>query len=438
MNIKREEILPGVFLNHLQSEKFKTSCLSLSLLSQLSRETASMNALIPAVLRRGTVSCPDMESISARLDNLYGTVIEPSVRRVGEVQAVGFVSSFPESAYLPGREDILREVCGFLSEMLLSPLTRGGLFLPAYVDSEKEKLIDIINGLINEKRSYALTRCVQEMCCFEPMSVGRWGSVDDCMAINYKKLTRQYRSLLLTSPVEIFYCGRESFGKVSKCLEDAFCTLPRGEIDYDIGTEIRLNSVEEGPRYYEEELDVTQGKLVIGFRLGDCMMEPDLAAMYVFNAVYGSGVTSKLFMNVREKLSLCYYAASMLDWHKGLLLVSSGIEFSNLDAAKDEIMHQLDEVKNGNITEEELAYAKAGIKSDFKALLDSQMEMESFSFANIIEGSDASPEELSALVDEVSFGDVVSIANSLECDMIYFLKGPETGCTDVEAAENDD
>ena len=423
MDRTRIEIMPGVWLNHTRSDKFKTSLMSISLLSQLCRENASMNALIPFVLRRGTRKYPDMEKLSCRLDELYGSAVEPFVRRIGEIQAVGFVASFPERSYLPDGANTLEGTCELLSELLLSPCTRGGLFLPQYVESERDKLIDIINSRINEKRGYALTRCIEEMCCFEDYSVGRYGSADDCRSINYKKLTKHYHSLLQSSPIEIFYCGRESCETVAEQLKESLCTLPRGEIDYDIGTDVRMNSVEENARYYEEKLDVTQGKLVIGFRLGDYMEDPSRAALQVFNAVYGSGVTSKLFMNVREKLSLCYYASSMVDTRKGLLLVSSGIEFDKFEEAKAEIMHQLDEIKAGNITDDELKYAKTGLISDCAALLDSQGEIETYTIGRVLDGDDCTPEEYAEQIEAVDKEEIIKIANSVECDMVYFLKG---------------
>ena len=271
MEITRTEIMPGVWLSHLRTDKFKSACLSLNLLSQLSRETASMNALIPFVLRRGATGYEDMEKISARLDELYGTAIEPVVRRIGEIQCVGFFASIPEGDFLPGKENVLRPACDLLGRLLLAPATRGGLLLPQYVDSEKEKLLDIIRSRINDKRSYSVTRCIEEMCCYEDFAVGRFGSETEAENINYKKLTRQYRSLLQSSPIEIFYCGRSSKKELVSCLRDVLSTLPRGEIDYDIGTDVRMNALEEKPRTVTEELDVTQGKLVIGYRLGECM-----------------------------------------------------------------------------------------------------------------------------------------------------------------------
>ncbi len=434
MQITRTEILPGVWLSHLRSDKFKTACLSLSLLTQLTRDTAAMNALIPYVLRRGTRSYGDMEALSARLDELYGSAIEPVVRRIGEIQCVGFYASIPEESFLPGQQNVLRDAANLLGELLLSPTTRGGLLLPQYVDSEREKMLETIRSRINEKRGYALFRCLEEMCCCEDFAVGRLGGEDECESIHYKKLTRQYHTLLQSSPIELFYCGRAGEKQVAAILRDALSTLPRGELDYDIGTDVRMNALEAEPRHVEEALDVTQGKLVIGWRLGECMEEPDLAALYVFNAVFGGGSTSKLFMNVREKRQLCYYAGSLVDTHKGLLLVSSGVEFSDRDAAEEEIFAQLDAMKRGEITDEELNAARAGVASDLRSLVDSQGELEGFYLAQALDGPECSPLELAELCEAVSREDVAAIARSVDCDMIYFLTGSgEAG----EEAEDD-
>lgn len=437
MDISREEILPGVELTCLRSDKFKTACLSLSLLTQLKRETASMNALIPLVLRRGTTQYPDMEALSKKLDELYGTAIEPVVRRIGEIQCIGFYASIPETDFLPGRQDVLCDTAELMGQLLLSPVTRGGLLLPDYVESEREKMAELIRSRVNDKRGYAMLRCMEEMCCYEDYAVSRFGSEADCESIHYQKLTRHYRSILQTSPVEIFYCGRADSRRVARVFRDALSMLPRGEIDYDIGTDVRMNAVEAQPRYVEEEMNVSQGKLVIGFRLGDVMEEPDIAAIYVFNSVFGSGSTSKLFVNVREKLQLCYYAGSSVDIHKGIMLVSSGIEFDKFDAAKAEILSQLDEMKNGNITDDELNAAKSGIASALRSGMDSQGELEGFFLSQTLAGLDYGPMELAQLVEEVTKDNVVSVAKSVECDLVYFLKGSGEAAEDEEAEEDE-
>ena len=423
MELTRTEILPGVWLSHLRTDKFKTACLSVTLLTQLRRETAAMNALIPYVLRRGTARSPDMEAISARLDALYGTAIEPVVRRVGEIQCLGFFASIPEEDYLPGAKGVLRKATELMGELLLSHATRGGLLLPRYVDSEKEKMLEAIRSRINDKRGYALFRCIEEMCCCEDFAVGRLGGESECEAIHYTKLSRHYKSLLQSCPIEIFYCGRAEKKQLVSFLRDALMTLPRGEIDYEIGTDVRMNALEEGTRTVKETLDVTQGKLVMGFRLGESMEEPDTAALTVFNAAFGGGTSSKLFANVRERLQLCYYAGSLVDVHKGLLLVSSGIEFDKFEAARDEILAQLAAIARGEVSDEELMSAKMGVASELRAMTDSQGELEGFTLTQALDGLDYGPLELAELVNDVTREQLAAIAGNAECDMIYFLQG---------------
>ena len=436
MELTRTEILPGVWLSHLRTDKFKTACLSLTLLTQLKRDTAAMNALIPYVLRRGTTRSPDMEALSARLDTLYGSAIEPVVRRIGEIQCLGFYASIPEEDYLPGGKGVLYEATQLLGELLLSPVTRGGLLLQTYVDSEKEKMLETIRSRINDKRGYALFRCLEEMCCYEDFAVSRLGGESECEAIRYTKLSRHYKSLLQSAPIEIFYCGRAGQKQVVSALRDALMTLPRGELDYDIGTDVRMNALEEQPRTVTEALDVTQGKLVMGWRLGESMEEPDIAALYVFNAVFGGGSTSKLFENVRERLQLCYYAGSLVDTHKGLLLVSSGIDFDKFEAARDEILAQLAAISRGEVTDEELESAKMGVASELRAMTDSQGELEGFYLTQALDGLEYGPMELAELVGDVTREQLAQIAQNTECDMIYFLKSDGSAQEEEDDAED--
>lgn len=423
METVRKEILPGVWLTALENDKFKTGCLSISLLTQLDRETAAMNALIPYVLRRGSRNHTDMQALATELDGLYGSYIEPVVRKIGEIQCIGFLASFADDKYLPDGSGVFESIANLCGEILLAPCTKGGLLLPEYVDSEKDKLLDSIRSRLNDKRSWALQRLIEQMCCYEPFAVSRLGTEDTAENIYYQKLTKHYRSLIMTCPIEIFYCGSLGADAVAEKLSDAFSGMPRGEIDYDIGTDIRMNAVEESVREFTDELSVTQGKLVMGYRLGDCMEDPDIAALYVFNAVFGGCVTSKLFMNVREKLSLCYYASSLVDLHKGLMIVSSGVDFDKFSAAKDEICAQLEAIRRGEVTDDELLAAKKSVASDLRATLDSQYNLEGFYLANTIDGLDFDPEELAEAVECVELQAVVDIANSVVGDAVYYLRG---------------
>lgn len=432
METVRKQLMSGVFLTAIRSDKFKTGCMSINLLTQLDRETAPLNAVIPYVLRRGTRYHPDMQAISEELNELYGTYAEPVVRKIGEIQSVGFYSGFPDDSYLPSGSAIFPQVAGLLCELLLDPNTKGGLFLPQYVESEKEKLLELIRSRVNEKRSYATARLLEEMCCCESYAVSRYGTEEVASGIYYQKLTKHYRSLLSESPVEIFYCGSLDAETVASVLSDALAGMPRGNINYDIGTDVRMNAVEENVRRFTEELSVTQGKLCMGFRLGDCMEEPSIPALHVFNAVFGGCVTSKLFMNVREKLSLCYYAGSAVDIHKGILLVSSGVDFDKVDDARKEILAQLEAMRRGEITEDELVAAKRSLVSELLACLDSQGELEGFWLGKIVDGLETAPDELAAFIEEVTAQEVTDIARSVVLDAEYFLKG------NGEEAEADD
>ncbi len=427
MEQSRKEILPGVFLTCLKTEKFKTGLISLNLLTPLTRQDAAKNALIPSVLRRGCASCPDLDAVSARLDELYGARIEPAVRKKGEVQCLGFWADFADDRYLPaGGERLLEQVAAFMGELLLDPNTRGGLFLPEYVASEKEKLLQQIRGRVNDRIGYALFRLTELMCQTEAYAVDTLGGEEEAENIGYVALTKHYNELLSKCPVELFYCGSAGPERVEAAMRDALIALPRGEIDWELGTDIRMNALEDTPRRYTEALDVSQGKLAVGFRLGECMNDPDPAAIRVMNAVYGGDSSSKLFMNVRERMSLCYFASSFCNIAKGLMYVVSGVDFENFEPALTEILAQLDAVRRGEITDEEFSAARSGVVSGLLAAADSPGSLEEFWLGQNLLGLEYGPEEMAALAEEVTPGDVAAIAAGIECDAIYFLTGSES------------
>lgn len=407
----------------LQTDKFKTGCLSINLLTPLNRETASKNALIPMVLCRGTATLPDMAAISARLDSLYGARIKPVVRKKGEIQVIGLYADFADDAFIPEESSILEHITELLGEMLLMPKTRGGLLIKEYVESERDKLLEQIRGRINDKRGYSIQRLFELMCAMEDYSTDKLGSESEAENITANELTHHYHDTLASSPIEVFYCGSAEPSRVKTAVKAALASLTRSDGEPDLGTDIRMNSLEEKPRYFEDEMQVTQGKLAIGFRLGECMDEPNVAAIKVFNAVFGGSVTSKLFMNVREKLSLCYFASSFIDMHKGILAVSSGIEFEKYDAALSEILSQLESVRNGDVSDYELFAAKSSIASDYRTIEDSPVALEDFYLNQALIGPDCTPSELAALAEDITLKEVVQIAKGVECDAIYFLRG---------------
>jgi len=419
------EIMPGVNLTCVRTEKFKTGCLSVSFLTPLEKKTAPYAAVIMRVLRRGSAMHPDMESISAALDGLYGARIEPLVRKKGECQAVGFYADFIDDSFVGGGEELLEKTAALMGELILSPATRGGRLIPEYVESERENLLDEIRAAVNDRTQYAVTRLLQQMCRTEAYGVPRLGTEEHAKKISTATLTKYYRQLISSSPVEVFYCGALSPERVERAVRSALSALPRIVVERIPETFVKAAPKAEKPKLFDETLDVSQGKLAVGFRLGAEVRESDYPALTVLNAVYGGSVTSKLFMNVREKLSLCYFASSMMQKQKGVMLVVSGIETSKYDEALGEIMAQLDAVKRGEISDEELDAAKSYVVSSISSATDSQYSLDDMYLDRAVFSLDTSPEENAALCSCVTKQQVIEAAQKIKADSICFLHGKE-------------
>lgn len=423
--VTRRELFPGVWLRAVHTKKFKSAFLSVTLLTPLNQETAAANALLPSVLRRGTAVHPDMESLSAALDNLYGGAIEPAVRKKGETQCVGFIASFLDDAYALDGEQILEPAASLLGEVLLKPLTQDGMFSEEYIAGEKANLLDRIRGQINDKRSYAVHQLTKAMCQDEAYGVDRLGDEEHVEAITSHSLWERYQQLLKDAAIEVYYSGSAEPERVEKALRAALSALPINGERLVPDCEIRISAGEE-PNVVEEAMDVSQGKLAMGFRTGgQTCWEEDFPALLLCNSIFGGSSLSKLFMNVREKLSLCYYASSTLEKMKGLILVSSGIEFDKYDQARTEILRQLDQVRAGEIEAWELEGARRTLIGGFLTMLDEQGRQEEFWLGQAVAGLDTTIEELAAQLESATREQVAASAQKLELDTIYFLKGKE-------------
>ena len=419
MEMTRTMLAEGVYLNYLPARKFKTSVLSAQFVTPLQRDTAAAHALLTAVLRRGTVSCPDMGALSVRLDKLYGARIDYTVRKKGENQCVGFVASFIDDSFVPGGERLLEPVAALLGELICDPVTVRGRFVPAYFESEKVNLIDAIRSILNDKRDYASSRLLQEMCAGEAYGVPRLGSEADAEKITLKKLHTAYSRLISTSRLELFYSGSADLKRVEQALLSAFATLPRESVQGIPAT--AEHPARQEVKYVEEAMDVTQGKLGMGFSCGS----DDSAAILMGNTLFGGSSNSKLFMNVREKLSLCYYASSVYHRQKGIITVSSGIEFANYQKAYDEILVQLEAVRRGELEDWELEGAKSTLLNAYTSMGDSQSKLENFYLGQIATGHSESPEELAEQVRSVTPERIFRAMESVQLDTVYFLKGKE-------------
>ena len=414
----RFEILPEVYLTAVQTDKFKTGCFSVNFLRPMRRSEAAANTLIPSVLLRASERYPSIRAISAQLDELYGASMGTLVRKKGEVQLAGFFADYIEDE-LAG-EPVFHKMCGFVTEILLHPLTRNGAFAEEIVAGEKLNLQNAMEARINDKRSYAVTQLLRTMCAGEDYGIPRVGDPEDLAAIDEKTLYAQYRELLTNSQVELFYMGRRTPDEAAAELRAMLAELPRGKAVHT-GTQV----VRSAERTHEqiETLDVTQGKLAMGFRTDCTVRDPEYPALLMMNAIFGGSVTSKLFATVREEMGLCYYASSSIEKFKGVMIVSSGVECEQLETAKDEILRQLDECRCGRISDYEFSSARRYILSELKSGMDSPGRLDDFYMGQVVAGLDGTMEDLAERIRAVTPEQVAEAARRVTLDTVYYLKG---------------
>lgn len=417
MNVIRKELSPGVFFNHVHANKFKTGLLSAQLITPLAAETASSGALLPSVLRRGTERCRDLRALSTALDLLYGAGLSGAVRKKGENQCLGFLMGFVDDAYALDGERLLEGSAELLGEVLLRPALEGGAFVKSYVDGEKDNLIDAIRGIIDDKRDYADMRLLQEMCRGERYGIMRYGTEEAVAALNREGLYEFWQRILSSARLELFYCGSESPERVEEAMLRGLKGLPHGERTAPADAEHR--AAPDKPRYITETKDVTQGKLSMGFRASS----EDAHAMLLANLLFGGYSNSKLFLNVREKLSLCYYASSSYHRSKGIVTVSSGVEFEDYSRAHDEILDQLYAVQAGDFEPWELEGARSVLINAVRTREDSGARIEENLLGQAATGQWETEEELIEGVRAVTAERITEAARSIKLDTVYFLKG---------------
>jgi len=417
--LEKLELMPGVNLRCYRENRFKQGVLSLQILRPMDASEASMNALLPAVLLRGTKQYPDMRAITARLDELYGASVNTMLRRVGDYQAVGLYCGFIDDRFaLPG-DAVLMPVVELLQQFLLdSPLEDEG-FLPSFVESEKRNLISTIESELNDKRAYTAAKLMRLMCKEDSFGIPRLGEKQWVEAITPKELYRHYRRILRESPIEIFYVGSREKEQIARLLMPLLEKIPREYRPLPAQTGFR----DAGGEHKRETMDVTQSKLCMGFTTSVTNRSEDFAAQQVLNVIYGGGMTSKLFQNVREKLSLCYSVGSGIYGAKGLMVVSAGIDGDKEDQARQEILAQLEACRQGDITQEELRCAKAELISSLRGVHDSPGAIENYYSTAAISGISLLPADHMAAIEKVTAADIARVAAGIVLHSSFILKG---------------
>ena len=412
------KIKENVNLHYIQTCKFKTTAFSIYIQRPLTREETTLNSLLSMVLRRGCPGFEDTKALSRYLDSLYGTAFSTAVRKKGERQILCANFQFINDKFLDDNIDIFDEVLKLADSAILKQES----FNEEYINQEKENLKQQILSVINDKRSYASKRCAEIMCKNEPYGISKMGYIEDLDKIDKTTLLNHYKNVILKSPVDIFVNGDVDIDIVAKKLKVMFENI---DVEYFVPAPSDVKKEVEEVKRITEEQQIVQGKLSIGFRTNVYVNDEDYPAMMMYNSILGCGIFSKLFNNVREKLSLCYYASSSVDYIKGIMFINSGIEVSNFQKAYDEILVQMEDIKKGNISDMEMSAALLGTVNSINSTLDNPFILDDYYLGKIISDKMITLDELSDSIKKVTKEDVMKVAEKIQLDTVYFLKGCE-------------
>ncbi len=407
----------GVTLRHFQDNRFKQGCLSVQFVRPMTDEEAALNALLPAVLLRGTEKTPDLRSITMRLDDLYGASIGAVVRRAGDFQTTGLFCGFIEDKYALDGDQVFAPVVAFLKEILFTPRLEKGIFPEAIVESEKKNLIATVESQLNDKRAYAFDRLMRLMCKRDSYGVPRLGTKEKIGEITAESLYAHYQKLLKESRVELFCVSSASAQTVAQHLRDLFA----GRKGDCLPAQTAFADAQGG--VYEEQMEVSQGKLAIGFVTPITQRTEQYAAMHLCNAVLGGGMTGKLFTKIREEMSLCYDIGSAYYSSKGIVTVSAGIDFCQRDVVEKQIDAQLAAICRGEISETEMESARQTLLSALQSVNDTPGNIEGYYAVRELTGSLLSREEYMESVKNCTVEEVAQAAKTLKKHTVFFLKG---------------
>lgn len=421
MEYKQIEIKKGIKLNILKTNKFKTNLIAIMLTTKLDRENVTKNALIPAVLKRGTKTLKTQEEINKKLEEMYGASLDCGLDKTGDNQVLKFYIESVNDEFLPeNSENMLKESLENLLEFVLNPYLENDGFKKEYVEQEKENLKQIIEGKIDNKARYALDRCIEEMYKNQPYGLYKYGYIEDMENINEKNLYEHYKKLISNCKIDIFVSGivDEEIENIIKENENIKKLQDRNP-EYN---KIEISSKKsEKENVVQESMEVTQGKLIIGMDL-DVDNEDLRYDIMIYNSIFGGSANSKLFQNVREKASLAYTASSSYYRFKNNIFINCGIEIKNYDKALEIIKQQIEDMKNGDFTEEEVENAKKGIIASIKTIDDEQDTEITYFFSQELSNSKCNIEQYMNDIKAVTREKVIDIANKVSINTVYFLK----------------
>ena len=421
MNYKKINIKNGITLHEINTEKFKVNSIAVFLTTPLNRENVTKNALIPAVLRRGSKTLKTQEEISKKLEDMYGASFNCGLDKNGDNQVLKFYMETINDNFLPNSsENILRQSLESLLEIVFCPIIENSSFKKEYVIQEKNNLKQRIEGKIDNKASYALDRCIEEMYKDKPYGLYKFGYIEDLEDINEENLYQYYKELIEKCKIDIFVSGIVG-DELKDIIENnnSIMGLKDREAIFNLLDSPVKEKVKE--KIIEEKMDVTQGKLNIGLDL-DLKDEKEKYDAVLYNSILGGSANSKLFQNVREKAHLCYVASSSYLKHKSNIFVKCGIEIENYEKALELIRKQIDDMEKGDFTEEEIENAKKGIIAQLKTIDDEQDTQITYYFGQELTSNPISVEDYTTKIQNVGKEDIINVAKKVSINTVYFLR----------------
>ncbi len=417
--LKVIKINDNITLTHIPMEKLKKTSVSLYIHRELDRNEASKNALLPHVLKRGCRMCKTSEEREHYLENLYGASFSAGIAKRGNDHILCFDGETISDKYAPGGEKLVSGVLKLILSVVFDTLDE---FDPDSFMQERSNSVTKIENIINDKRIYANYRCQEEMAKGDKYEIPRLGYAEKMKKLTREELYEHYKKIIISSPIDIFVCGEADIAELEGQIRSAAEAYTFEPVKMPENNILQSNMPVKN---ITEKMNVTQGKLSMGFTTDTKPGDKEYFGLVVGNAIFGGGAQSKLFNNVREKLSLAYYAGSFIDKYKGFLMVNAGIEFKNFEKAYEETLAQLEEMKKGNISDLEFNSSKGFLINSLDSYYDSQESLISYWLNQKISASSMDIEEQKKAVSAVTLADVTAAMTKVRLDTVYFLTGKE-------------
>ena len=420
MQYTEKEIKKGIKLHEIKTEKFKTNLIAVFLTMPITRKDVTKNSLLSAVLRRGSKNMPTLAQISQEMEEMYGASFDCGLDKTGDNHVLKFYIETINDKFLPQNgENMLKKAIDKLLEIVFNPLVENDAFKEEYVKQEKENIKRIIEGKVDNKARYSFDRCIEEMYKNQPYGLYKYGYIEDLDLITAQSLYEYYKKMISECKIDIFISGDiEDANNIVEQNEN-IKKLQQREANYKVNKIESKEKVEE--KELKEEMDVIQGKIVIGLDLNLDNEEQKYNAM-VYNAILGGTANSKMFQEVREKASLAYTASSNYVRYKSNIFIRCGIEIKNYDKAMNIIRKQLEDMRNGIFTDEDIENAKKGIISGIKSIDDEQDTEITYFLGQELTDSKISLDQYIDKIQKVNKQDIIDVANSINVNTVYFLK----------------